>query len=260
MRRTAACSVIVILSFFPIPHYAQEVLTNESIVKLVKAGLGEVLIVQMINSQPGRYKTTSDDILILKKQGVSDRIIQAMLNRSEAGQGNKPADVGPELSTTGYPTEIGVYWKKSKEWIEIMPEVINWKTGGVFKSLATAGIVKGDVNGHLDGKQSRNRVVTPLEFLIYTPEGVAITEYQLLKLRENKNNREFRTVTGGILHSKGGTSRDLLPLEGKKVASRTYVVTLTGLRSGEYGFLPPGAFTSSTTASIGKMHTFSILE
>jgi hypothetical protein len=252
--------VIIFLSLFPPLHYAQEVLTNESIVRLVKAGLGEDLIVQMINSQPGRYKTTADDILVLKKQGISDRIIGAMLKRSESGASSNPEGVGLELSNAGHPTEIGVYWRKDKEWIEIMPEVINWKTGGVFKSVITAGIVKGDVNGHLDGKQSRNRVTTPLEFLIYAPEGVAITEYQLLKLRENKNNREFRTITGGILHAKGGTTRDLLPFEGKKVASRTFLVTLTGLRLGEYGFLPPGAFTSATSASIGKMHTFSVLE
>lgn len=259
MRRLAACSVMVWLSITPILLVAQETLTNESVVKLAKAGLGEDLIVQMIHSQPGRYNTTPDDILVLKKQGVSDKIIQAMLKRSMAGT-SSTTGAGYELSPTGYPAEIGVYWKKDREWMEVLPEVINWKTGGIFKSIATAGIVKGDVNGHLDGKQSRNRVTTPLQFLVYTAEGVAITEYQLLKLRENKNNREFRTVTGGILHTKGGTTRDLLPFEGKKVASRTFVITLTGLVPGEYGFLPPGAFTSATSASIGKMHTFSVLE
>ena len=131
----------------------------------------------------------------------------------------------------------------------------------MLKSIASAGIVKGDVNGHINGRNSRNKVNTPLEFCIYAPEGVAITEYQLLRLRDQKEYREFRTVTGGVLHVKGGATRDLLPFEGSKVASRTFVVTLQNLGPGEYGFLPPGAFVSaSSSSSLGKMYTFSVLE
>jgi hypothetical protein len=104
-------------------------------------------------------------------------------------------------------------------------------------------------------------VNTPAEILIYTAEGVAITEYQLLRLRANKDAREFRTVTGGVFHTSGGATRDLIPFEGKKMASRTYTITLPNLSSGEYGFLPPGAvMSSSASASLGKMYTFRILE
>lgn len=161
-----------------------------------------------------------------------------MLNRNNPASGKPAPGVGPDLSASGYPTEIGVYIKKDNRWIEIQPEVINWKTGGVLKSIASAGIVKGDVNGHLQGKSSRNKVNTPLEFCIYAPEGVAITEYQLLRLRDKNESREFRTVTGGILHVKGGATPDLVDFEGKKMASRTFVVNLQSLSSGEYGFLP----------------------
>jgi hypothetical protein len=59
-------------------------------------------------------------------------------------------------------------------------------------------------------------VNTPLDFLIYSPEGVAITEYQLLHLRESGNSREFRSMTGGVIHSSGGAKRDAIEFEGKK--------------------------------------------
>ena len=64
----------------------------------------------------------------------------------------------------------------------MLPEVVNWKTGGVFKRVATAGIVKGDVNGNIQGAHSRNSLKSPVEVLIYTHEGIAVTEYQLLRL------------------------------------------------------------------------------
>jgi hypothetical protein len=47
--------------------------------------------------------------------------------------------------------------------------------------------------------------------------------------------------------------------EGKKIASRTFVANLQNLGVGEYGFSPPGAFTSASSASsLGKMYTFSV--
>ena len=145
--------------------------------------------------------------------------------------------------------------------MELLPEVVNWRSGGVFKSVATAGLVKGDVNGFILGANSRNSVKTPVEVLIYAAEGVAITEYQLLRLRQNKDRREFRTVTGGILHTSGGATRDLVPFEGKKIAPRAWTVVLPNLGAGEYGFLAPGAVSSQhASAQLGKMYTFRLLE
>ena len=53
-------------------------------------------------------------------------------------------------------------------------EVVNWKTGGVVKHVASVGVVKGDVNGHLNGAHSRNSASSPVEVVIYTQEGVAM--------------------------------------------------------------------------------------
>ena len=247
--------------------FAQTSLTNDAIVKMVKAGLGEDVILSMIKSQPAQFTVTPDAMIALKKDGVSDKVVAAMVSKGSAGAAAAPAAAATPASAAaanGSDTaslEIGVYFKKKDEFVEILPEVINWKTGGFLKSVATGGVVKGDVNGNINGPQSRNTVATPLEFLIKTPEGVAITEYQLIRLRSNKTEREFRTVTGGVLHASGGASRDLVEFEGKKLANRTFSVVLPDkLGAGEYGFLPPGAVTSSNSASIGKMYTFRVVE
>ena len=160
-------------------------------------------------------------------------------------------------------SEVGIYWKRGDEWAELLPEVINWKTGGVIKNVASVGVVKKDINGRLNGPHSRNSVKTPLEILIYAPEGASITEYQFLRLRDSGGNaREFRSVTGGVFNQSGGVTRDLIPFEGKKIGSRLFTVSVpANLGAGEYGFLPPGALPSGTTnASLGKMYTFRIIE
>jgi len=158
--------------------------------------------------------------------------------------------------------EVGLYYRnKDDKWIEILPEVVNWKSGGALKRFASDGLVKGDVNGHIEGKNSKNALNTPLDFLIYAPEGVAITEYQLLRLHESGNSREFRSVTGGVIHSSGRAQRDEVNFEEKKIAPRMYEIVLgNDVKTDDFGFLPPGAMSSSNMASSGKMYTFHVIE
>lgn len=61
---------------------AQQVLDNEAILKLVKAGLSEDVIVGMVNNQAGKYSTSADDVIALKSSGVSDKLIAAIVNKN----------------------------------------------------------------------------------------------------------------------------------------------------------------------------------
>jgi hypothetical protein len=101
-------------------------------------------------------------------------------------------------------------------------------------------------------------VKTPLEFIIVAPEGVDISEYQLIHMRELRDAREFRTVTGGIFSSSGGATRDAIQFEGTKVSSRTYSVKLAKLDVGEYGFMPTSTAAAGSAANVGKMYTFQV--
>lgn len=258
----------LILCFFSLLLCSQAaVLSVDDVIKLVKSGLSEDVVIGQISKNGAKSDLSVDELIQLKQAGASEGVIKAMMRGASPGT-SAPAAVAAPTGTnpaaavnSGLPTEMGVYMKKSEQWVEVLPEVINWKTGGVIKSIASAGVVKGDVNGNIDGPNSRNTAKTPLEFLIVAAEGVAITEYQFIRLRVNKANREFRTVTGGVFHAKSGATRDLIPFEGKRVAPRTFSVVLpTNLGVGEYGFLPPGAIGASNSASIGKMYTFRFLE
>jgi len=264
-RSVRQLRLALLILIFALVAAAQQPLTNDSIVKLVKAGLGDDLIVSLVQSQPGNYSLTPDDIVRLKHQGVSEKVLGAMIGKGTTFPAITPPPApvsAPAATDSDLPPnmDIGVYFKKGGHWEEMLPEVVNWKTGGVMKNIASAGIVKGDVNGHIPGGHSRNSAVSPVEVCVYTAEGVAITEYQLLHLHEQKDAREFRTVTGGVMHVSGGATRDVIPFEGKKVGPRIYKVELPSVGAGEYGFLPPGALGAANSASIGKMYTFRLVE
>jgi hypothetical protein len=142
-----------------------------------------------------------------------------------------------------------------------MPEIVNFKTGGVFKSMMTDGLVKGDVNGHIKGPHAKMAVTFPVVFAVYVPEGTAITEYQLLRLRPNSDSREFRSVTGGVVHVSGGATRDAIEFQSEKIAPRVYQINMqSSIGKGEYGLLPPGAVGSSNMGSSGKIYSVSVVE
>jgi hypothetical protein len=62
----------------------QKALTNEDIVKLVKAELGDKVIIDKINASPGDKLDTSTDALVkLKKAGVSKAVIDTMVKHAD---------------------------------------------------------------------------------------------------------------------------------------------------------------------------------
>lgn len=240
---------------------AQQAMNNDSVIKMIKAGLSEDIIVGSINSQPGQYDTSADGLIALKTAGASDKVVGAMISKAS---GVAPA-AAPAAASNGLPPgidEIGVYMKDtSGNWVALMPEVVNFKTGGALKSFATRGIVKEDMNGHIEGVKAKTTATLPVVFAVYTQDGTAITEYQLLRLRPNSDSREFRSMTGGVFHSSGGAKRDSVDFQATKLATRLYQITIDPtMGKGEYGLLPPGATSSSNMASAGKIYTVSITE
>jgi len=61
----------------------QSVLNNAAVVKLVKAGFKEKTIIQIIGSRIPNFDLTPDRMIDLKRSGVSEKIIMAMLSRQE---------------------------------------------------------------------------------------------------------------------------------------------------------------------------------
>src|SRR5260370_9792406 len=101
---------------------AEEVLTNETLIKLVKAGIRVDVIVEMIGSQPGKYSVSPKAVIAMKEAGVSDDVIAAMVSRSKDSQQqdaqeaqiSKPTNSPPlpppalDVPTAGEPRKLNV--------------------------------------------------------------------------------------------------------------------------------------------------------
>ncbi len=246
---------------------AQSSVTVAEVISLAEAKIPDSIIINKIRAGGKTFQLTTDELIRLKKAGASEAVLLAMVGSGAPAATETPRTEPQQTAGSSSPfTEVGVYHKKNGQWMEVLPEVVNWKTGGTLKGLASAGIIKKDINGHIQGQHSRTSAAPSLEFTIYAPEGAAITEYQLIRLRSHpeKDYREFRTITGGVFNQKSGAMRDMIAFEGTKVGNRLYAVTLPStIAAGEYGFVFLGATGGAgnlNSMSLGKMYTFRLLD
>jgi hypothetical protein len=78
-------------------------LNNDSVTKLINAGLSDDLIVSTINAVPGAYDISPDGLIGLKKAGASDKVVSAIVlktsSASEAKASVSPTPSGTEAAT-----------------------------------------------------------------------------------------------------------------------------------------------------------------
>jgi hypothetical protein len=254
------------LLFLPLAFVlvAQEPMNNDGVVKLVKSGMTEDLIINVIQQQPGAYLFGANDLITLKEANVSERIITAMLAK---GRGDTPPGVpagaagpagvskeapasGPRSSITG----PGLYYKKGAEHFELLTEEVEWKTSGAMKNIASAGIVKKDLNGTVTGASSRNFLTNPMEVILSPVNGATVNSYILLPMRPNKGLREFSVGP----KNKSGVARGAIPFGVERVGENQFRMVLqTPLAPGEYGIL--AALPSDSSTFTSKMYTFRVL-
>jgi hypothetical protein len=258
--------------------FAQETLTNDSVIKLVKAGLSEELVVTTINSSPGKFDTSASALIALKEAGAGDKVVAAMILKAsgaassaeakrtsiQPGTADVPAPIS--LAAGALPAgvdSVGVYYldKTGSHWLEVPAEVVNFKKEGALKHYASAGVLKGEMTGLVGGNRSPLLLKLPAQFILYVPEGRAPGEYQLVHLHSNADSREFRAANGGIIKDAGGALRDVLDYTPKKIAPRVYLIEMgEDFEKGEYGFLPPSdAAMGDNLPTATKLYSFSLI-
>jgi len=256
-------------------------LTNDDVVQMVKGGFDESTTIAAIDAAITTFDTSVPALMALKTAGVSEKIISSMLaatkKKTEVAKNTAPASTAPAAAAAApnpdVPEDVGVYVKLKGSLGEVYAEIVDWKSGGVGKSMLTGGFTKGHINAVVKDPKSKLQIAPPMEFVIKCTEGITPSEYMLLKLDEKNDRREFRAVTGGVYHSSGGAEKNAIKFDFQKIAPRTYKISLTGLKKGEYGFLPPGGGSvggvgggasggtvQGGSMQSGKLYTFGVME
>ncbi len=74
----------------PVPPFAKlpkNLLTNDGVVLLAEAGLGERFLLELIDQKTSRFDTSADALASLARQGLTENILRAMVRKQDHASG-----------------------------------------------------------------------------------------------------------------------------------------------------------------------------
>jgi hypothetical protein len=246
-----------------------EVLTNDKIVTMVKAGLSNSIIISKIRSSQNKFDVSTDQLIHLKQAKVADEVINAMV---EAGNSTASAasrtgagDIGrtdPNDPLSAH--EAGIYLLREidgkKEMVQLEPSLSTQsKSGGFFTSAMTYGIAKIKSKAVLANPNARLQIPAPRPTFyfyfevknsglsnsgnVYSASSTSPNEFVLVKMDEKKNGRELVVGQANVFGAQSGTlDKYSRAFDSEKIAPGVFKVTpRNDLQEGEYGFFYGGA-------------------
>jgi hypothetical protein len=256
---------ILLLAFCPV-LFAQQVLNNDAVIKMVKAGLSDDIIIASINAQPGNFDTTTDGLVLLKTGGVSDKVVSAIITRHSAlaaPAATTTAPVAapaapPDPNDPNTPHDVGVYiltsgpdGKPKMTFIDRAGEA-GVKTANVAGMAFSYGISKAKLKAEIPGEHAPTRTHdTRPVFYMYFPEMSGLgsfggtdmisspSQFSLLLLEDKKDHRETQIAKMGFASANVGADQKRSYLfTSQRIKSGMYKVTPDeDLKLGEYAFL-----------------------
>ncbi len=82
--KSAAVALMLLLVSVAMAQEPATPMTNSAVIKLVRAGFKDKTVIAIIHSRPNRFDLEPNRLIELKRSGVSENIILAMLSQGEA--------------------------------------------------------------------------------------------------------------------------------------------------------------------------------
>lgn len=147
---------------------------NARIVAMSSMGLDDAIIVARIQSSTWTFKLSDADIMALRKDGVSSRVVAAMVDSSAVGTAKVTVDDQPvQLVTMGQA-----------------------KTAGRIVNSLSGDLTPLKENAFLEGPAAATSASPMPEIVIRLPKGDSIENYILVKMNEKEDRRELEVGSG----------------------------------------------------------------
>ena len=206
---------------------------------MVKAGLAENTIILTIQRTPSNFDTSPQALIELKNNGVTQKILDAMILNKGGGVPTTP-QVNSNNTTPGFPSDYGLHYKQGEKWTK--PErayLIKTETRNVAKTIIGIGTPK---YFHIfSGTQSTLQIVeqTPTFYFVYDPSMDFYKRvpdvFVIFRLEKNKDQRELQLTTGNMFSFDQGNKKALIKVKVNPVSERILAITpISELKAGEY--------------------------
>lgn len=256
-----------------------ELLTDETVISLVKAGLGPSTVIAKINATRGSYDTSTNALIQMKQAGVPDTVIAAMLNRSTspvlAGAVADNANPDPMV-----PHSPGIYLldpRGAGRMMRLEPTMANQtKTSNILGYALTYGLSSAKLKTVIPNATAHVQALgrRPIFYFYFNQSGplaslgdfsmsfaattTTPSEFSLIRFDEKRDHREAAIMSLGFLSAKTGVSdKARVAFAYDEVATGVYRVSpSTDLPAGEYGFV--ASIGAGAAMGAAKVFDFSV--
>lgn len=243
-------------------------LTIEEVVKLAKAGFSEDLIITKIKKNGKPYDLSTDELLDLKRAGVSDNVIRYLLDPSQpytppqpapapAASATAPASAAnnplkkypPDALASRVPPDPGLYLFVADAPVRSDLKLLLGTEKG--KTL----MKKGKTIAYLVGPEAKVKTTqtTPTLYL-RMPDGHEIQELVLVALDQKNGRREVQLGPGPKQEL---DAEAMCQFDSLEVGPRLFRLTPAKLEEGEYLFFFLGSVDPSK-GIFGKAYDFGV--
>ena len=237
---------------------AQEVLTNDSVLALKKAGLSDSLILAKVRSSPAKFDTSTKGLIALKSAGLSDQIIEAMVSHPGTPSSASTAPAAPATAAALPPPAAqttqrdSIYHLIGGKYVELRAAVSSIETNVAFFASSSELVLK--------GKKSQYRVTDkqPVFYSAWPPNEAPLVR---LKPGDDNDDRNLKIGSGGFppfggTQKMGVRSQDTIDVDSEKDARGLFKLTpKQPLSAGEYGFVVTMGFAAGAS---GKVYDFGV--
>jgi len=254
-----------------------EVMTNDEVISLVKAGLSKQIIINKIRTSKSNFDLSTDSLIKLKTAGVDDDIVTVMLEVKSGKTVSTTATTTTESKGTGDPNDpmsphdFGIYMFEERDGAKKMTQLTanvsaqNRTGGGVTAAVTPFGLGKVKTKANLPGTTASIQVQSSrpvFYFYLDTKSGGLNTssgipsnpsEFALVKFHIRSDNREITIAKANAWGAKGGLSDEsVMPVTVENMGNGIFKVTpQKDLKNGEYGFYLLNSGNSNASAAIG---------
>jgi hypothetical protein len=252
---TLTLAAVLGLSLPGATSLAQEVLTNDSVIQMVKAGLPEAVVIAKIKSTPAKFDLKTDSLVSLKKAGVSDKVLEAMVAAGSGSPapatGAMPAPPAPAVAAGALKNTDVIYQLVGGKYVEMFATSANLETNMAFFQSKSEVV--------LEGRKAQYRTTEKQPVFLST---YSSTDAPLVRLKpgDDHNDRNLKIGSGAFMPF-GGTQKmgvrneDKIPVTIERDPRGFYKVTPSAaLPPGEYGFILATGF----GAGSGKIYDFGV--
>ncbi len=214
---------------------------NNRVVAMMHLGLDDAIIVAKIKANSWTFKLSDADMLALRKNGVSARVVAAMVDDSVTAVAKVTVDDQPVTMVT-------------------MGQA---KSAGRFLNNITGDLTSVKENAFLEGGTATTQASPMPEILITLPKGDSIGNYILVKMNvKGDDRRELGVGTGGGIGSGRTGLSSNSPVRPIRVILRSenvyQLLPLSQLKSGQYMIYVVGS-SDEQKDIYGKGYDFAVL-